>query len=308
LRPAPSASALPANGGDLRVYRSIVARVHAGESYYDAAGSELRAQGYPTGSLFNWRPPLYAWLLAALPAPEWGQALLCLLAFATLLLSFSLAQRQAGRGLAVATVLLLAGAFLWCIDGDAFFSQELWAGVLIALSICAYGLGYWPLGLAAALFSLFYRELTAPYCLVALFLSWQYGRRRETLLWLLGFALYGSFLAFHASQVQGHVTPADRLPGSWLQFGGPTFVLATSRMNTFLFRLPLWVGALYLPAALFGLTRWRGETGVRLGLTAAAYVAAFAVVGQPFNEYWGLLDAPLLAFGLAGFGRTPAQG
>src|SRR5438067_756904 len=72
---------VPEQGGrDLQVYRSIVARVHAGEDYYAAAGAELRANGYPTGSLFNWRPPIYAWLIGNLPAPVWGQVLLCALA------------------------------------------------------------------------------------------------------------------------------------------------------------------------------------------------------------------------------------
>jgi hypothetical protein len=33
-------------GSDLRLYGRVVARVHAGESYYDAAGAELREGGY----------------------------------------------------------------------------------------------------------------------------------------------------------------------------------------------------------------------------------------------------------------------
>jgi hypothetical protein len=34
---------------------------------------------------------------------------------------------------------------------------------------------------------------------------------------------------------------------------------------------------------------------------AAACTAAFAVVGQNFNQYWGSLIAPLLCFGVARF-------
>src|SRR5438874_1953192 len=68
--------AVQEGGKDLEAYRRIVARVHTGEDYYRAAGEELRAGGYATSSVFNWRPPLYAWLLAAFPQPEWGQALL----------------------------------------------------------------------------------------------------------------------------------------------------------------------------------------------------------------------------------------
>ena len=40
------------------------------------------------------------------------------------------------------------------------------------------------------------------------------------------------------------------------------------------------------------------------GLTAGAYLAGSAVVGHPFNNYWGLIDAPLLA---SGFVRSPAS-
>ena len=64
------------------------------------------------------------------------------------------------------------------------------------------------------------RELTLPYCLIAAGLAWRQGRRREVLAWVAGFALYAIFLAFHAREVLARVTPADRVPGSWLQFGG----------------------------------------------------------------------------------------
>jgi hypothetical protein len=89
------------------------------------------------------------------------------------------------------------------------------------------------------------------------------------------------------------------MPGSWVQFGGAHFLLVTCRMNGYLFRAPLWVSAIYLPLTLLGLAGWRSGTGTRLAWTAGAYVTAFAVVGQPFNDYWGLLDAPLLALGFA---------
>jgi hypothetical protein len=103
----------------------------------------------------------------------------------------------------------------------------------------------------------------------------------------------------HILAVKGRILPDDRVPASWVQFGGAAFLLATCRMNAYLFNLPLWTSALYLPLALLGLAGWRGWTGERLALTAGAYVAAFAVAGQPFNDYWGLITAPLLACGFA---------
>src|SRR5262249_54580742 len=106
-------------GSDLRLYRAIIERVQAGECYYDGAGSELRNHGYPTGSPFNWRPPVYAWLFGHLPSVAWGQALLVLLASATLLMAFAVLHAEGGRGQAVAGVFLLLGVFEWSIDGDA---------------------------------------------------------------------------------------------------------------------------------------------------------------------------------------------
>jgi hypothetical protein len=68
-------------------------------------------------------------------------------------------------------------------------------------------------------------------------------------------------------------------------------------------RLPQWVAAVYLVAALFGLVGWHSSGGRRITATAALFVLAFAVVGQDFNVYWGLLTSPLLCFGAA---RAPA--
>ena len=122
-------------------------------------------------------------------------------------------------------------------------------------------------------------------------------QRKEIIAWAAGFTLYALFLAYHAMEVGRHITPADRAPASWIQFGGVFFILKTCRMNVFLLALPPWVSALYLPLALLGLIGWRGMTGLRITLTVGAYLAAFAVVGQPFNDYWGLLCAALLPFG-----------
>jgi hypothetical protein len=145
---------------------------------------------------------------------------------------------------------------------------------------------------------LFFRELAAPYCLISFVLACRWRNRREIFVWLGGFALYAAYMAFHFSMVATKITPADRLPSSWVQFGGPGFLLATCRMNTFLFHAPAWVLGIYLPLSVLGLAAWRSQVGVRLALTIGLYLSTFAVVGQPFNEYWGLFYAALLPLGL----------
>ncbi len=76
-------------------------------------------------------------------------------------------------------------------------------------------------------------------------------------------------------------------------------MISTVQMNVFLLLLPQWVTAIYLAVALLGFLRWSTCAGTRIGLTAVMYVVAFSVLGQPFNQYWGSLIAPLFCFGAA---------
>jgi hypothetical protein len=294
----------PQGGKDLEAYRRIVERVHEGDDYYKAAGEELRARGYATSSVFNWRPPLYAWLLAAFPRPEWGQALLGLLALVALGLAYAAERQEGGVGRSLVLLLLMVGALLWCVDGDAFFAQELWAGVLIAVSVGSFGVRCRVGGIAAGLGALWLRELALPYVVVAVVLACRQKRWREAAVWCLGVACYGAFLAWHAGQVQQHLTAHELAEADgWIQFGGPAFVVRTSQMNVWLFNLPAWVAVFYLAAALVGLASWRGPQAFLVGATVGLYLASFLVVGKSFNAYWGLLYVALLPFGLV---RAPA--
>jgi hypothetical protein len=289
-------------GKDLQAYRQIVERVHAGEDYYSAAGDELRSGGYATSSVFNWRLPTSAWLLAALPRPEWGQVLLSLLALAALALAYA-ADRQQGSIVGSAVlVVTMAGAFLWCVDGDAYFAQELWAGVLIAVSVGAFAVGRRGWGLAAGLAVLPLRELGLPYVLVALVLACREIRWREATTWCVGLAAFAVFFAWHAWQVHQHFTGSEHVQADgWIQFGGPVFVLRTCQMNAWIFRMPTWVAFLYLAASLLGMAAWRGPVKTRVAATVGVYLVAFLVVGKSFNNYWGLLYAPLLPWGFVRF-------
>jgi hypothetical protein len=294
-------STIPERGGsDLQLYRNIVQRVHAGESYYDVAGQELRAGGYPTASPLNWRPPIYAWIIGSLPAIGWGKAILGLLCLAALFVTLASLETEWGRPHAVGGALVMIGAFLWCLDGDAFLSQELWAGVLIALSVGSYAIHRRSLGFTCGLAALFFRELSLPYCGVALILAARGKRRLEVLAWTAGFVAYALFLLLHWKAVSLRITPADRPAENWLQFGGAGFLLATCRMNEFFFNLPSWFTAVFLSLSILGLAGWRGETGIRVQFTVVLYLLAFSIVGLPFNNYWGLLYVPLLSFGIIG--------
>lgn len=298
----------PGSRTDLDLYATIVERVSQGDSYYDVAQRELRANGYPTRSIFHWRPPLYAWWLGS----RFGHAFARLILIGLVLLTTWVCARQwmehCGLIGAAVGVPALVGSLAWSFGGLTFVYSELWAGPLILLSACAFRARHRAVGIACGLIALFFRELSLPYVLVCLGVaSWE-RRRLEVAAWtagLFGFALY---LGFHALQIEARLTPMDVASDvGWIRFGGTRFLLTITRANVFLMDLPSWVSALYLPLAVLGLCRPLDADDLRVSLTTIAYVAAFAVVGNPFNGYWGYINAPLLAWGLANAPRTLAN-
>jgi len=290
--------------GDIALYRAEVARIRGGEGYYEAAAAELPERGYPTRSVFNWRTPLPMWMLGKLPHPALGKALLGLLSLAVMLFSFEALAREQGQGIGrpVACALLLSGPLLFCVLSELYVSPMLWAGVFIALSICAYGLGRPGWGVAMGLLAVFFRELALPYCVLAAALAWRNNRPKELAAWTAGLAAWALFFGWHWMQVSPLIAADARAhQEGWVQFGGAPFVISTAQMTAYLLLLPQWVTALYFVAAMFGLAGWHTPWGQRTGLTVCLFVVAFAVVGQEFNQYWGSLVAPLFCFGVVRF-------
>ncbi len=304
---SPLASSNAADHGrpsDTILYRATIERIRAGEGYYAAAAAELTARGYPTRSVFNWRTPILFWGLGKLPTPELGKALLGALSLVLAFLAFEALAREEARavGRRLACALLLIGPLMPTILGDLYMLPLLWAGVLIGLSVCCYGVNrpWW--GLAFGLAALFVRELALPYCVLAAAIAWRQGRRKELAAWLIGLLAWSAFLGWHAWQVSEWITLDARAHRhGWIRFGGAAFVISTAQMNAFLILLPQWATVAYLVAAAVGFAGWNTPLGTRVGLSACLYLAAFAMVGQSFNQYWGAVIAPLLCFGVVRF-------
>ncbi len=288
--------------GDIALYRAEIDRIHAGESYYAAAADELRARGYPTKSIFNWRTPLPMWLVGILPEAVLGKAMLGGAAIALLLLGFELVANEAGPRQGMLAALLLLGALMPIALGDLFVMTELWSGVFLALSAVAYGLDRRRLGIVTGIAALFLRELAAPYCVLCAIGAIKDKRHGEIVGWIAGAAAYCLFYAIHLSHVLPLMSATNTAhQAGWVRLGGAGFVISTAQMNVWLLLLPQWVTALFLAAALLGFAGWSRPAGQRIGITVAIYLAAFSIVGQPINQYWGSMIAPLLCFGAARF-------
>jgi hypothetical protein len=296
-----AATAARETPGDAAFYAAVVRRVRAGDNYYDAVAEELVRRGYPPHSVLNWRTPLYAWLNGTPVGPVGGRLLLLVGVLATAFLAHEAVRQTGGTARARAAVLLLVGPFAWCAFPDISLFTELWAGMLIALSLCAGAVGRVRLAVLAGVGALFFRELALPYCLIALVQAGRQRRWSEVAAWLAGLTAYAVFFTCHALAAARRLPHSDVLhAASWLQYGGTAFVLLTTQINYFLLvLLPPWAAAIYLPLGLLGLAAWRSAAGVRAFWTVLAFVAAFTWIGfKPHNAYWGLLFAPLLALGL----------
>lgn len=303
-----SATVKPQILSDVDFYARIVERVRGGRGYYDALIEEISQPEWnaraPT-SVFNWRLPTYAWLFAALPAPEWGQALLIGLSLMTWMMAFTVVSSEIGPAWS-SLCLLLLGPLAWCLPAKIYLFTELWAGVLITLSILCYsfatasGEGFRFLAVAAGIVALLFRELALPYCLLGLVLAARERQWAEVAAWCLGLAVFGVFFNYHYHEVSQRVSMSDGVQAStWVRFGGTAFLIGTTQMsNIVLIVLPAWFSAIYLTSALLGLAGWSTSTGWRAFLTCVGYLAIFAVAGQPNNAYWGLMIAPLLALGI----------
>ncbi|MBN2021416.1 MAG: hypothetical protein JW809_01360 [Pirellulales bacterium] len=294
----------PARPGDVGLYRAVIDRVRDGEGYYEALGAELPARGYPTRSVFNWRTPLPLWLLGVLPDDALGRALLGagVVALAGMAL-VAIAREEPGataRGVAVFLLLLLS--YLPMATVPAFVMPSLWAGVLVGLSVCAFGLRRPGWGVALGVAAAIVRDVAILYPFSAMLWALARRRYREGIGWSIGLACWAAFFGGHALVVRA-ITPPDALAhhAGWLQCGGAPFVISTAQMNAVLLGLPQWASGPYLVAAAFGLAGWHTAWGERAGLGVCVFLVTFALVGQAFNVYWGFLYGPALCLGVVRF-------
>lgn len=310
----------PAQGAklapDLSLYQEMVIHVREGRGYYPQLRARLLHYGFPVGSTFNWRLPTYAYLFAFLGG-EWQiQATLILIYGGSLLLllaplpcsSSPVDERAAGASTlpswlgVVLVALLQMGIFTWCIDGFAFYAQEVWGAALITGAIACMRRGWDVAAVAFSLSAVCMRELALPLLVAPLLICIYRRRPGMAATWAVAIMLFMAFLYWHSQQVAAQFLPEDRQGsglGQWLTLGGVDFVLLTTRMNRLLLDAPgslLWLAWML---GLLGLLRSRTPFAETLLLMCLGYFGAFLFVGMPVNMYWGLLFAPPLAWGIA---------
>src|SRR5262245_3414697 len=127
-RPLPRhGTEIPVERTDNALFSAVIERVARGESFYASMGTELRARGYPSASVFNWRqPPLF---VALARAPLVMRIVLVLLALGAIAGTASLFLRAQPEVLLVA-LLAQTGAAMTALTPLGFTLPETWVGIL----------------------------------------------------------------------------------------------------------------------------------------------------------------------------------
>lgn len=284
---------------DVLFYQSVVAGLRGGGDYYQVAADQQRASGYPMRPFVTMRLPTLAVVQAALP--DWATIALLYALVAAVLYAWLLRFRPMFARtppLIIALVLVGCGSLVY-VRADLAPFHEIWAGLLIALSLALWQPDKWLAAVAIGACAMLIRETAALYAIVMLGMAVVSDRRREAIAWFVALSLLAIVVAAHA-YAWGLVARADDPTGpGWSGLLGFGFFVKTMTLLTALDAFPLAIGAPLVILALFGWAVLPDAIGLRALAVFGAYALLIALFCRTDTYYWGLLIAPAILAGLA---------
>ena len=306
---AAAAAAARPRDHDLALYDRVISRIGRGENYYSAAAEEHRKADYPLRPGVAVRLPTLAYLdmwlgdqgqgADALVPGELGAALL-LLGAVVWAWWRRLGEEPGGAPFQrIGTALMFMGASLG-LNRYYFVLHELWAGMLIALSLALHRPGQrWLGAVLVAGLALAIREHALPYVLLMGALALWRRNWRESAAWGALLALFGLGLALHLHLVAQQVLPGDPSGPTWLALRGLSGWLSNVVLSSNLRFLPHFVSGPLVILMVFGWAGWRSSLATTATLLYLGYGLAFMLIGRADNFYWGAVIAPAMLVGLA---------
>jgi hypothetical protein len=284
---------------DVVLYESIVDGVRHGGDYYGVAANALRAGDYPMKPFVTFRLPTLAVVQAMLPV--WAViGLLYALAAGVMVAWFRRLRPVFARPPPlILAMVLLAGGMGAFVQSDLASFHEVWAGLLIALSLALRRSDRWVAAAGIGALAMLIRETAALYVAVMFVLALAEGNRKEAIGWAAGVALLAIAVLAHAHAVAQVVRPLDPASPGWSGMLGFGFFVESMTLSTALRLAPMWLAALLMGFTLFGWSAWKDGTGIRALATFAVYAALIGLFGRVDTFYWGLMVAPAILIGLA---------
>lgn len=295
---APDPADRPTANGDLFLYDEIATAVRNDGNYYVIAADALRREGYPLRPFVTVRMPALTMMLAWLP-PFVVQAMLWMLA-ATVAGAWIWRLRRAftrATPMLLAIALLAAGLIVFVQTG-LMAMHEMWAGLLIALSLGRWRPDRWVEPVALGLAAMLLRETAGLYCGLMFVVALATRRRGEAIGWAVALGVMALAVAAHAHAVAQVVRDTDPASSGWHGLGFGYFV-RTMILSTGLALFPAWLAAPLVGLGLFGWAAWRDPVAPRVLAMLAGYAVLIAIAERVDTFYWGLLAAPLLLCGVA---------
>lgn len=285
--------------GAATLYELVVEDLRHGADYYTATANTLRIHGEPLHPFTAIRLPTLA-VIQSRMSPVVAALFLYALALATLLVWWQRLGDALPRLLprAIATLLAAIG-MTGAVAGEWVALQDIWAGLLIALSLAARRSESWVTAAALALSAMLIRETAALYAVVMAAAALVEGRRREALGWGIAIGLFAAIFAFHAQAVAAVVRPLDQPAATWIWIQGFGFAVHSVIVSSGLALAPAVLGALAVGLALAGWAAWRDPLATRALATLLGYLLLLSFVSRPGDGDWAFLITPILPIGLA---------
>jgi hypothetical protein len=283
---------------DLVLYRTINARMAAGEPYYLVAAQELRQGNYPLRPFVTFRLPTLA-VISGWIGVGGMQVLLMALA----LLTIGLWWRRLNHALAQPRMALIGGLLVAMGTTLAFrpayvVMHEVWAGLLIAASLAVHRADKWWAAFAFAVVALALRELALPFILLMGALALCARRWKEAATWAALVLAFAIVIWLHANQVAAVTSSADPASPGWTTMGGWSSLMRTMALTSGFRALPPAIATVAIILSFLGWAGWRSRTGLAGSLMFAGYGLMLMLLGRYENFYWGLLIAPAFALGI----------
>jgi hypothetical protein len=284
---------------DVVLYETIVQGIRGGGSYYPVAAQALRGGDYPMRPFVTFRLPTLAVVQATLPPTTTLILLYALVAGVV----FAWYRRLRGAFIRPApgwiAMALLAGGLVAFVQSELASFHEIWAGLLVALSLAVRRDGKWVEAVAIGLIAMLIRETAALYVAIMAAFAFAEGNRKEAIGWAATLGVFAIVIAAHAHAVSLVVRETDPASPGWAGLLGFGFFVKTMQLSTALAMAPLWLAAPLVGLALFGWSAWNSALALRTLATLVAYAVLLALFGRADTFYWGLMIAPTLLIGLA---------
>ena len=304
-----SAAAERPRDDDLALYDRVIQRIGRGENYYAAAADEHRKSHYPLRPGVAVRLPTLAYLDLWLGDRGQGAQVLVpgeLAAALALLLAVvwtwwrRLGDEPAGAPFQrIGTALMFMGASLG-LNRYYFVLHELWAGMLIALSLALHRPGQrWLGAVLAAGLALAIREHALPYVMLMAALALWRRDWKESAAWGALIAVFLAGMAVHLHFVAQQVRPGDVVGPAWLVLRGLSGWLSNVVLSSNLRFLWHQVSGPLVILMVLGWAGWKTSLGTTATLLYLGYGLLFMIAGRADNFYWGAVIAPAMFVGLA---------